>query len=145
MKVILLKNVPKIGKQNEIKDVSDGYARNFLFPHKLAVVADKQNIERIEKEQANKKADQEKKKAEVLRIINSGDSHIVIKAKANEKGHLFASIDEKQVLAAIPGAKGFIDEKMIEMEGHIKEVGEHEVKVDLFGDVKKVKVVVEAL
>ena len=102
MKVVLLKDVPKLGRTHEVKEVSDGYAANFLFPRKLAQPATPVILAKIE-EMSLKQAAQAKVQnaffAKYLEILK--DKPVVIYSKANEQGHLFAGIHKAVILEAI--------------------------------------------
>lgn len=131
MKVILLQDVPNVGRKYEVKNVSDGYARNFLFPRKLAEIATTKAIQALELKkkqlEEEKKIQQDllKKNLEALNGIK-----ISIKEKTNEKGHLFAAIHQKEIAKILKEQKHIeIFEEMIELEKPIKEIGEYEIKV----------------
>lgn len=102
MKVVFLKDVPKIGRKHEVKDVSDGYAANFLFPRKLAQPATSAILAKIE-DMGLKNAAQEKVQiaffAKYLEALK--DKPLVIYSKANEQGHLFAGLRKETILEAI--------------------------------------------
>lgn len=134
MKVILLKDVKDLGKIWDIKEVSDGYARNFLFPNKLAQAATPDMIRRSEalKAEAVKKAEADLEKVEAL-ASELDDFVIKIKAKANEEGKLFGSIKPEMILEALTKEKlniGSLQAKEISTEA-IKEIGEHKVTINL--------------
>lgn len=130
MKVILLSNVPKIGKKDDVKDLKDGYAQNALIAKGLAILATPQALNLLN--ERKNKLNQEKKKEEetFLQIIKEiSDKKIEIKAKVNEKGHLFKTINTYDVIKAIKDKMGLnIEEKDIE-EVHIKETGIFPVKI----------------
>ncbi|KKR39028.1 MAG: 50S ribosomal protein L9 [Parcubacteria group bacterium GW2011_GWB2_40_8] len=131
MKVILLQDVPNVGHKYSIKEVKSGYARNFLLPQKLAQLATESAIKGIEA--AKLKAEQERAIHEDLLAKNLEslvNLRVVMEEKANEKGHLFSIVHEDEV-AKILKEKHHIEipAKFIEMDKHIKEVGEHKVKV----------------
>lgn len=130
MKVILLHDVPNVGRKYEVKNVSDGFARNFLFVKKLAEIATTQSIQAID---AKKRQDEQKKgiQSDILdKNIQALDGlKISIKEKANEKGHLFAGIRAKEIAKILKEQKNIeIPEEIIELEKPIKEKGEHKVK-----------------
>jgi len=131
MKVILLKDVSKIGKKFDVKNVADGYALNFLIPKKIAILATKEAIFKIEE---SKKLEIAEKniQTELLEknLETLSSSSIVIKGKSNEKGHLFAGIDKKELIGEIKKQVRLdIPEDMIEMERPIKELGDHKIKI----------------
>lgn len=130
MKVILLKDIGELGKKGEIKNVSDGYARNFLFPQKLAKMATKQEVEKLEKQ----KELEEKEAEEELKVIQETVSKIDgqeldIPAKIDEKGQLYGSVNEAEI-SKILKEKGFnIDKKQIKIPQPIKEIGEYPITI----------------
>jgi large subunit ribosomal protein L9 len=131
MKVVLNQDIKNIGKAGDIKEVSDGYARNFLLPQKLAMPATesavKQALNAKSKQLEAEKAEQEKMK-ELAKII--AGKRIVIKAK-EKKGKLFGSITVKNIAQELKKEKIEISEKSIIIESPIKEVGEYEIKIRL--------------
>jgi len=131
MKVVLIQDIKNIGQAGDIKEVSDGYARNFLLPQKLATAATesavKQALDAKSKLLEAKKNEQEKTK-ELAKII--AGKRIIIKAK-EKKGKLFGSITAKNIAQELKKEKIEISEKSIVIENPIKEVGEYEVKIRL--------------
>lgn len=146
MKVILLKNVPKLGKKYEVKDVSDGYATNLLIPQGHAQIATEGNVKRVLAMKTTE--DVEKKIHEDLLIKNIHDLQgieIVVEEKANDKGHLFAGLHTEELVPLIKAQTRLdIAPEYIKLEKPIKEVGEHEVEVGVQDHVAKFKVVVKA-
>lgn len=144
MKVVLLQDVKKIGRKGEIRDVSDGYARNFLLAKGLAEVATPSSIKKVEmlekkarQEETERKSDISKKTAEI------NGKKFVIKARAKD-GKLFGSIGRREIANALKKDGVEIDEKSIEA-GHIREVGIKEIRIAFdFGISAKITVVVEA-
>lgn len=131
MKVILLDNVVGLGRAGDIKNVKDGYARNYLLPNKLVEVATKSKEHHIQKiaaklaEKAKKFYDDALSQKEAIE-----KESIEIKSKAGEEGKLFGSITNAD-LAVILKEKGFeIDRKRILLD-HIKTIGEHSAKIKL--------------
>lgn len=131
MKVILLKDIRGLGKIHEIKDVSDGYARNMLFPRKLAEVATEEKVRSIE---AQKKAHEvelariEEELAQKIRGLQGKKT--TISARATEKGGLFKGITASDISRAIVlEHKVLIPEAHIALSGAIKTVGEHSVSL----------------
>lgn len=132
MKVILLQDVRKIGKKHEVKEVPDGYARNFLIAKKLAKAATPDAIAKVQKE-AGQKASKQAIQQDLLRK-NVAELHaktLEIKVGANDKGGLFKAIKAKDIAGEIKKQFGFeIKEDLIEIAGgQIKEVGEQEVAI----------------
>lgn len=145
MKVILLKDVKSIGKAGDVKEVSNGYARNFLFPGKLAQVATPELIKRAEAQKADlvKKSEEELEKTE--KLASELDGFVIkIKAKANEEGKLFGSIKPEMIREVLIKEKlniGGISAEKISTES-IKELGEHKVSINLPHGLEAVIVVV---
>jgi len=132
MKVILLKDVPKVGQKYDLKEVSGGFARNFLLPQNAAMIATPKALENIE--QKKKIEETEKKIHKNLLVKNIEDLNgvkITVKEKANEQGHLFAGIHKEEIAKEIKNQTHLdIEPQFIELESHIKETGEHEIKVE---------------
>lgn len=133
MKVILLSDVRKVGRKYEMKDVSDGYALNFLIPRKLAEVATQSTIKKLEQKKAE---DQKREKAEIEAITKElstlKGTALLITAKANEKGHLFSSISKEDLASAIKKERGVtVPLHYIALEKPIKEVGDRNVDVNM--------------
>ena len=132
MKVILTKDVQNLGNIGDIKDVANGYARNFLIPGGYAAIATKDTIERSEemKLKKEKQAEEGLKTAEELSKRLESVS-IVIKAKADESGKLYAAVKSKEISKALDD-KGFkIDEDKVVIKESIKAIGDHEVIINL--------------
>jgi len=130
MKVILLQDVEELGKRNDVKNVTDGYARNFLFPKKMAVLATKQAIEDLEKQKEleAQKAEQELKKIEETVAQIEGLEFEIVE-KIDESGKLYGSINEVRI-AKILKDKGFnIKKKQIKIPQPIKDLGEFPVTI----------------
>jgi large subunit ribosomal protein L9 len=147
MKIILTKDVPKVGKKFDIKDVAEGYALNSLIPKGLAVVATSQAIEKIKSEKAKYMAEekiQEELLAKNLETIKG--LKLIIKEKANEKGHLFAGVT-KEILAGeiLKAVRLNLDLEFIKLDKPIKTVGEHKVIVQALNKKVEFTVVIESL
>jgi len=131
MKIILTQDVPGIGRKYEVKNVSDGYARNFIIPRKLGQIATTQAIQSIEK--SKKQTEQEREVMQNIldkNIKSLAGVKVVIKEKANEKGHLFSIVHVEEISKAIKEQHGLdIPAKLIEIAKPVKETGPHKVKV----------------
>lgn len=139
MKVVLLADVKKIGKKGEIKDVSDGYARNFLLAKKLAEIATPVAVAQVAKQEAQRKAEEAQQlEQQKKQLVSLKGVDVVLKAKS-KGGRLFGSITPKNVAAALMQAGHVVSEKAISA-GHIKELGKHEVKID-FGQGLKTTII----
>lgn len=143
MKVILLKDVPKVGRKFDIKDVSDGYGNNFIIRNKLGVIATKEAIENADKMRNQFEADIKSKEAGNVSKLESF-AGLSIESKANEEGHLFAGIKKDEVLSKLADAGIVISEESLIMNKPIKETGEQSLDVKI-GDKKlKLKVTVKS-
>lgn len=149
MRVILLKDVPGTGKTGEIKEVADGYARNYLIPKGLAKPATESEIKRIENEKVMKehKENLAKKRSEELLRQLQRKIH-KIEAKTGVGGKLFGALTSAVLAELLSKSVGTeIDKRWIELEKPIKEVGLYDVKLRLPGGVKgvvKVEVITES-
>lgn len=138
MKVILIEDVKAQGKKGQIVDVSDGYARNFLFPKKLAIEANKANVTELESRKAAQayKEAQELEAAKKLGALLSGKT-VKLCQKAGSGDKLFGSITGKEIADAIEKQFGeAVDKKKIVIPSPIKTVGEHQVELRLHTAVK---------
>ena|ERR1700733_14791336 len=146
MKVVLLKDVRKVGKKFEIKDVSDGYALNFLIPQKLAEVSTPASMKKIEVLKV--KSETEKKIQEdllVKNLKNLDGATVELSEKANEVGHLFKGVHKEEIVEAIKKQLSLdITPDYIILEKSIKEAGETEVEAKVQDKIVKFKVVVSA-
>lgn len=147
MKVVLLKDVKGTGKKGEIKEVSDGYAKNFLLKNGAAKVADNTALnENKNRQDANAfhKATEIKEAKELQSKING--QRVVVKIKCGENGKTFGSVTNKEIESAL-NEKGYkIDKKKIELTEQIKSVGEYEVLLRIYPEITaKIKVIVESL
>ena len=134
MKVILLDNIKGVGKKDEIINASDGYARNYLLPKKLAVEANAENMSKLnnKKESANYKKDQEKQNAEELAKKLKGIM-LKIKVKAGENGKIFGGVTSKEISENLKNQYNFaVDKKKIELKDTIKTLGSFNVSIKLF-------------
>ena len=148
MKVILKENVKGSGKKGQIVTVSDGYAKNFLIPRGLAVVADNANINIME----SKKAAEDRKKAKEIEEANNLAKYIKgleleIKAKSGGAGRLFGSITSKDIVEKLKSDFDLdIDKRKLNLSDSIKTLGDHEIEVKLYANIStklKVKVIEE--
>ncbi len=145
MKVLLLQDVKALGKMGEIVNVSDGYARNYLIPQKLAIEADQKVVKKVEKEKVLQELKKKKEIEEANRKISElMKTVLVIKANSGEGNKLYGSVTSSEVAEKISEYLGeSFDRKNIEMEP-IKELGTYEVKVKFGNGLSgKVKVRVE--
>lgn len=147
MKVILLKDIPKVGQRHDVKDFSDGYAQNVLINKGLAMRATESELARLEerKAQAKIKAEMEDKIfKENLFILN--EKLVTIKTKTNNKGSLFKAISITDIAKAIKDCTGIvINENNIEIRNTIKEAGNHVIIIKNNNQEGRVNIKVESL
>jgi large subunit ribosomal protein L9 len=144
MKVLLCEDIRKLGWLGDIVEVNQGYARNYLLPQGLAKVATEGNIRSLAKEKAIRSEGRikERKRLEVVAAKVEG-AEAVVAAKANDQGHLFGSVTEKDIAANLREQGFAVADEIVKMSEHIKEVGTHSVNLK-FGEelVVSVNVVV---
>lgn len=145
MKVILTQTVPKVGKQGTVANVADGFARNYLFPRGLAIVADKKQLEALGKRNdriAAKTAGERSAAVDLQGKLNGATVRIPGQVGKGQ-GKLFGAITSQDVADAIKSQLGFdVDRKKIALVEPIKRLGNHEVEIDLHHAVDA-KIVVE--
>lgn len=144
MEVLLVNNVPRVGRKGQIIDVAEGYARNYLFPRNFAVVATKGAKKHLDlmKDSWEKQELKERKNHELMAEKIEG-TVLKITKKAGEKGRLFGSVTSSELSEQINRQVGIEIDKKLVVADHIKEVGEHNIVVRFSGDVKaQMKVVV---
>jgi large subunit ribosomal protein L9 len=145
MEVILKEDVPKLGHRGEVVKVAEGYGRNYLLPHKLAIEATAANRAVIEqmKQSAIRKSAVEKADSEALAKQLEGVS-LAFKRKAGEKDHLFGSVTSSDIAEALERQGFNIDRRKIQLHESLKSLGEFDVPIKLHRDVTtRIKVTVE--
>jgi len=130
MRVILLQDIENLGKKYEVKEVKNGYARNFLIPKGLAKPATKKSLKWIEmqKEIETKKAEEALKKVQELASVIDGQE-IVIPVKIGEEGQLFESVTSQKIIEKLKESGFEIKKNQIGLPEPIKELGEFPVKI----------------
>ncbi len=147
MKVLLFEDVKDLGWLGDIVDVADGYARNYLLPQGIGKPATEANIKSIADEKA-RRAEQRIQEAKRLQAVAEAitDAEAVIASKANEQGHLFGSVTEKDIAANLREQGFSVADDVVRLAEHIKDVGEHEATLKFSPEIKvtvKVTVVPE--
>ena len=136
MEVILLERVAKLGQMGETVKVRDGYARNFLLPHGMALRANEANKKRFEAQRADLEARNLERKSEAESVAEklAGKSFIVVRS-AGETGQLYGSVAARDVVAIL-GDEGFnIGRSQVDLNNPIKTIGIHQVNLALHSDV----------
>ena len=145
MKVILLKDVKGQGKKDQVVNVSDGYARNFLFPNGLAIAADAKALNEIKNKEASKQHKIDVERAEAKAIAEKLTSILVkIPSTAGADGRLYGSVTTKDISDALSKDFGIsVDKRKIVMNDPIRAYGNYQLDVKLYTDVSgKINVLV---
>ena len=137
MKVVLLKDVKNMGKRDDILTVSDGYARNFLFPQKLAVEAKPGTLKEIERKRAAQDAREAELRTEALAKAELlKNKIIVLQVKCGDKGRLYGSVTAAEVAEALEKQHGIkADKRKIDIGDPIRETGIREISVWLYSGI----------
>ena len=146
MEVVLLQDIEHLGQAGDIKKVSDGYARNYLFPRKLAALATPGGIRQAERQQKTKAAREAKALSEAQKLAQLLDGQVVtFEARAGETDRLYGSITNVNIAEALEEAVGQeVDRRKIDLEEPLKELGTHAVTIRLASEAEaKVTVVIE--
>lgn len=147
MKIILKEDVPNLGKAGQIISVKDGYARNFLLPRGLALVADEKNMKLLEYQKRKIEEEAKKKRQDAESVAQRlSEIQLTIKAKAGEDQKLFGSITSKDIAEALEKEGFSIDKKQINILEPIKRLGEYDVEVKLQSNINaivKVNIIAE--
>ncbi|MBU2540000.1 50S ribosomal protein L9 [Patescibacteria group bacterium] len=132
MKVILLQDIEKLGKKYDIKEIKDGYARNFLIPGNLVKLATKENLNWLNnqrKKEEEQAAEELKKVQESASTLDGTEINISVKVGGDEQ--LFESINEQKIVEKLKEAGFKIKKNQIKLEKPIKELGEFPIKIIL--------------
>lgn len=145
MKVVFLEDVAGTAKAGDVKDVADGYARNFLIPRKLAALVSPEATGRLEarqKVQANKQAHIETELAEMAARLDGKE--VMLKAKVGAKERLYGSITSADIAAELEKTTGItVDKRKIELDEPIRKLGSFDIAIKLDKDIlPRVKVIV---
>ncbi len=138
MKVVLLQNVKNLGEEGEIKDVADGYARNYLLPKGLAIEATQDKIKEIKERNLKQERKKDKEKAAALQLkekIDGQTLELTVKTGGGDK--LFGAVTGKEITELIQKNLGVtIDKKKIDMKDAIKHIGEYSVKIKIYPTIQ---------
>ena len=138
MKVILTQELKGKGGEGDVVEVARGYAVNYLLPRKLAVEATAGNLKQLEARKGNILKREEARLAEASTLAERLEGgRVIIGAKAGEEGRLFGSVTSPMIVDAIADQlEAEVDRRKIDVHGHIKELGEHVITVQVYRDVK---------
>ena len=138
MDIILLQNIEKVGAKHEVVKVKDGYARNYLIPKKMALIANEANMKRLDDLRAREAAAEAKIVEEANAIAEKlAGTTLKIGAKSGESGKIFGSVTNIQLAAALKDQFDVdVDRKNIEMPEEVKELGTYTATLVLHAEVK---------
>jgi len=146
MQVILIQDVNNLGGTNEVVNVRNGYARNFLFPRQMAIEASPSNMKQLEERVKQQKKKEEKMLAEVNKVVEVlKQAPVKIGAKTGTSGKIFGSVTSVQIARAIRDQKGYeIDRRRIQLVDDVKELGTYKAKID-FGNGQDTEIELEVV
>ncbi|MCD4830649.1 MAG: 50S ribosomal protein L9 [Anaerohalosphaeraceae bacterium] len=148
MKVLLCQDVEGLGWYGDVVDVKQGYARNYLIPQRVATVPSDDKMKSMAKEKAVRAGERELAMGKIkaaAELVN--EAEVTITAKANEMGHLFGSVSEKDIAEKLREQSFEVNDKYVQLDEHIKEIGEYSVELKFGYEVTaavKVTVVAES-
>jgi len=147
MKIVLVKDIKKLGFSGDVIEVASGYARNYLFPKRFAVEANVVSLQNARVKQEARIKSQDEMAAKAQEIVKELEGvTLTFTKKVTKAGHLYGSVGEKDIAAELKKtAKIDLEKSQVEMKDHIKELGSHEVTIHLPGGVMAfVKVEIKA-
>lgn len=147
MKLLLTKDVRGLGRAGDVKDVSDGHARNFLIPKGMALPATTTILTRVQKEEQERQDKFKREQEHLAQLKNKlADKQFVVKAKASGNS-LFAAIHQREVVASVNAKHpNSIGEDQVILDKPLKALGEHEVGIKLNDQIKfKIRLIIQAL
>lgn len=130
MKIILLQDVPKLGKEHEVKEVADGYATNYLIPNGLAKIADKKGLEVAKKQReimVEQAAEEFEKIGQMARKMEGLEVEVAV--KVGDKGQLFEKVGPQKIAARLKEMGYEIAKEQVELTKKIEEIGEFDAKI----------------
>lgn len=145
MRVVFLEDVPNVAEAGEMKEVADGYGRNFLIPRKLAVLADVKAANIIEAQLKKKARIQAETEAEMRELAQQMEGkEVILKARSGAKGQLYGSITTTEIAEELSKSTGLVvDKRGMELEEPIRQVGSYEIAIRLTKDIMpKIKVTI---
>ncbi|HNQ43576.1 MAG TPA: 50S ribosomal protein L9 [Candidatus Cloacimonadota bacterium] len=136
MKVIMLENIEKVGKKGEVVNVKRGYVRNYLIPRDYAIYATPVNLKKLGSIQEELKAAEEKQLTMLKNLAEKiASTKLAFERKIDEHGSMFGSVSENDIVQALKLQEIDISRSAVQMERHVKELGEHNVDIRLHKDV----------
>ena len=146
MKVIFIEDVPNVARAGDIKDVADGYGRNFLIPKKFATVATSSSIEEAKKQMEKRARQRAETEAEMKQVAAEiGGKEVIVTAKTGGREKLYGSVTSEDIAAAIKKTFSIVvDKRKIEISDAIRQVGTYDVAIRLSSEiVPSIKVTVK--
>jgi large subunit ribosomal protein L9 len=142
--LVLIEDVPHLGKQGDVVEVKAGYARNYLLPNSLATVPTPHNLKLLDRYKIRVNQAREAKIADLKMLAEQIQRvNVTVEANATEEGHLYGSVGPAEVSKALRGRNLPVDPAMVHMEGQIKELGLYAVKLNLGYEIEsEIKVLV---
>ena len=135
MRVILLQDIKNLGRKYEVKNVADGYARNFLIPQKIVEPATSENVGKLETKQAILAKELEKLKTKLEQVKQSGP--IIFKVRTGERGEVFSSVTDSEIKEKLIGEYPELKDAPFKIGTvHLRELGEHQIEIDLGQGIK---------
>lgn len=137
MKVVLLQDVKAQGKKNDIVEVSEGYARNFLFPKKLAIPADAKAINDIKNKKSSEAHKIEVERAKAKELADKlNETAVKIMAEAGKDGKFYGAITSKDIAEALKAQFGYeVDKRKVVLDAPIKAFGSYKIDIKLYQDI----------
>ena len=144
MRVIFLKDVPRVGKRHDVKEVNDGYAMNFLLPRKLAEIATPKAVAELTQRKQNIEIERDIQMDLLLKNLEEIKGKVLhMSGKTDDKGHLFSGLRARDIVEAMKKEyHADIDEGAIKLEKPIKEIGEYEIPIEIQTKKSSFKLVV---
>lgn len=144
MKILLCEDVESLGYLGDVVEVKNGYARNYLLPQGVGIVPTDANIKSLADAKAAAAAERKVSHDRLALVVEAVEgAEVVVASKANEQGHLFGSVSQKEIADNLRGQGFEITDDMVRISEHIKEVGAHEVTVRVAAELSaKINVVV---
>ena len=136
MKIILMTDVPALGHRGETRDVANGYARNFLLPRKLAVLATPANLKNVE-HLKRQRAKEDHRALEAAKATAARIEALTFAktARASGDGHLYGSVSAQDVVEFLERHQVPVEKRRVQLEDAIKSIGDYQVPIRLHGDV----------
>lgn len=143
MKIILIQNFKSLGKAGDIKEVSEGYARNFLFPKKLAEIATPEAMAEIGERKAKEKVEEETRLRKLCELAERLNGQTIALKSKEKKGKLFGSITPKKIIEELEKKDLAVEEKSIIIKEAIKKTGRYDIRIILEKNIEaKIELIV---